>query len=672
MLQFIIRLYLIINIFLVSMQIRTQTLFNIAKNQEAYKTTDHMLKAYTANSNLSSGNIYHVAGSTGNDDNDGSENKPFKTIGKAIQYSRAGVTIILHRGIYREQINLTTSGTADNYITIEGAAGDEVIIKGSDIIKGWKKHSDTIWIMENWLTNSQQVFQDGIPLVQIGSNINTIDWGKETNKSGTPLWMNYLCPIGINENDLFEGSFYLDETSHILYLCPYKNQNPNEVTTEVSTRLAGVRPADFNVSYYCLRNLVFMHNTYSGYHAHRGGAGVVTVRGMGWIIDRCTMQYADISGLHINGGRHCILNSRMNYNGAEGFTVNGGIPEGAQYLPGDILFYNCEIIGNNIRGFSYNHEAGGNKLAVSTRTVIKNCTFLYNRGPGIWYDVDNSDFTVLNCLVSGNMNGIHIEISRGTGLIAGNIVIKNDNQGIYISGSAGNTIIHNFVYDNQWGIVIHGMPRMRPTLEKTYISANDKYNLTAEAAYLKKDNIYLMPLYDNVCLYNIVYKNKRTQTVLYTGEGAKNNIVKENWYYFDGMINPLSFTNAGYAPNFNSVRELNSALGFEKNSIEKDPLMQINGIIPLLNAQSPVYNTKCFAENLNDIYYNPEISKKRNACWGPWQSDTCIGSGITTYKTIEKKNIPFEPRPIAGKKGEIKKEQDSFYLLAKEKFKNQK
>ncbi len=50
------------------------------------------------------------------------------------------------------------------------ADGDSVFIKGSDIVTGWEKWKNNIWIKKNWQYNSQQVFVDG--------KYTSADWGK--------------------------------------------------------------------------------------------------------------------------------------------------------------------------------------------------------------------------------------------------------------------------------------------------------------------------------------------------------------------------------------------------------------------------------------------------------------------------------------------------------------
>ena len=54
--------------------------------------------------------------------------------------AQPGDTVTIHEGIYRERINPPRGGTSDaKRITYQAASGEKVIIKGSEVVKGWKK-----------------------------------------------------------------------------------------------------------------------------------------------------------------------------------------------------------------------------------------------------------------------------------------------------------------------------------------------------------------------------------------------------------------------------------------------------------------------------------------------------------------------------------------------------
>jgi len=94
---------------------------------------------------LVSAREYHVAVS-GNDQDAGSAAQPFRTISKAAAVAQPGDVITVHEGTYREQIDPPRGGTSDTErIVYQAAAGEKVVIKGSEVVKGWTKVQDDIW-----------------------------------------------------------------------------------------------------------------------------------------------------------------------------------------------------------------------------------------------------------------------------------------------------------------------------------------------------------------------------------------------------------------------------------------------------------------------------------------------------------------------------------------------
>lgn len=88
---------------------------------------------------------YHVS-PDGLDSNEGSRLMPFKTISAAARMAQPGDVITVHEGIYRERINPPRGGTSnEKRIVYRAAKGAHVVVKGSEIIKGWKKAADQVW-----------------------------------------------------------------------------------------------------------------------------------------------------------------------------------------------------------------------------------------------------------------------------------------------------------------------------------------------------------------------------------------------------------------------------------------------------------------------------------------------------------------------------------------------
>ena len=99
---------------------------------------------FLACSNVS-GREIHVS-KTGNDSAAGTRDKPYLTIDKAAQAAQPGETVIVHSGTYREWVKPARGGTGEKKrSTYRAAAGQKVLIKGSERITTWKKQEGGVW-----------------------------------------------------------------------------------------------------------------------------------------------------------------------------------------------------------------------------------------------------------------------------------------------------------------------------------------------------------------------------------------------------------------------------------------------------------------------------------------------------------------------------------------------
>jgi hypothetical protein len=79
-----------------------------------------------------SGNTYYVS-TSGSDGSDGSSGSPWRTIQHAASTVQAGDTVQVAGGVYNEHVTLSTSGTANGYITFESAPGETAIVDGTEL-----------------------------------------------------------------------------------------------------------------------------------------------------------------------------------------------------------------------------------------------------------------------------------------------------------------------------------------------------------------------------------------------------------------------------------------------------------------------------------------------------------------------------------------------------------
>ncbi|WP_433957900.1 DUF1565 domain-containing protein [Cytobacillus horneckiae] len=69
----------------------------------------------------------------GNDQNDGTKSKPFRTIKKAALEAKAGTTVFIRKGTYDEKLVIKHSGTKSKPIIFKPNKNDQVILSGKDV-----------------------------------------------------------------------------------------------------------------------------------------------------------------------------------------------------------------------------------------------------------------------------------------------------------------------------------------------------------------------------------------------------------------------------------------------------------------------------------------------------------------------------------------------------------
>ena len=108
--------------------------------------------------------VLHVA-TTGSDGGDGSADRPYRTISRAADVAQAGDTVLVHAGEYREWVKPRHGGLSDTRrVTYLAAAGEHVVIKGSERVAHWEPAGGSVWkaTIPNWLFGSFNPFAEEI------------------------------------------------------------------------------------------------------------------------------------------------------------------------------------------------------------------------------------------------------------------------------------------------------------------------------------------------------------------------------------------------------------------------------------------------------------------------------------------------------------------------------
>ena len=384
------------------------------------------------------------------DENPGTADKPFKTIGRAAQAVEPGDTVRICGGVYRESVVVEKSGTAQKPIAFEAALGANVVLTGADRITEWKKENaaenifSAPWAHRFIGWSKQLTHPDDSYHLMIG-------------RAEQVFVLGYQHLQVLKREQLGRGTFFVDLEAKRLYVCP---SDGRDLTKGVLVE-ASARPEIWHSkgSFIHLRGLRFRYAANAAQH------GAAQFSGNSGVIADCVFEQMNSQGAVFKGenivARRCIFQD----NGQIGFGANNAHK---------LLLTGCIIRNNNTKNFSRGWEAGGDKLCFCRGAVLEQSQFVGNRGNGIWFDIGNEDCVVRNCLIANNEDaGIFYEISYGLhahdNVIVGNGFADYPGSwgaaaGIALSSSPNCVIERNLIAGNKEGLNFREQQRTTPRI----------------------------------------------------------------------------------------------------------------------------------------------------------------------------------------------------------------
>lgn len=366
----------------------------------------------------------------------GTQERPFKTIGKAAAVLQPGERVVIAAGIYREVVRPVRGGTGpDQMISYEAAEGASVIIRGSEVVAdGWQQTTagqgrgaaggqaqpqartwdvtlDGRWFggynpfgmvnmpQQRWQYMNRMsinvhnilvpytrvrglMFVDGKPLdqVRVTSELFGRDPSWAIGSRGQPYSAELFAEIGGGQ-----GKYFVDQSGLGLRVRLPGDSGPDGHLIEVTTQAQVFAPAP-GLGYIRVKGLTFEH---AGNNFPFPQTGMVTTNGgHHWIIEGNTFQWANSICLSVGGGgaggtttSHVIRGNTLRYCGLSGLTGMGT----SYLLVEDNLF---EWIGwQNAEHMS---ESAGIKFHNARHLLLRNNVVRHMRdASGIWLDVGN-------------------------------------------------------------------------------------------------------------------------------------------------------------------------------------------------------------------------------------------------------------------------------------------
>ncbi|MBV4358225.1 right-handed parallel beta-helix repeat-containing protein [Pinibacter aurantiacus] len=422
-----------------------------------------------AQNKLGHGKEFHVSVS-GSDANDGSISKPLKTLMAAANAAMPGDVITVHAGVYREQITPPRGGNSGNErIVYQAAKGEKVEIKGSEIIKGWKKLDNDTWEVK--ISNS--FFGKFNPYSDTIHGDWFVPLPKERKYLRGAVYLNgsWLMEAAKREevlnkadtkNQLWSASVDADSTT---IWAQFVNVDPNKELVEINVRETVFYPDKPFINYITVRGFTLEQAATNWAPPTAEQMGLIgTHWSRGWIIENNTVQYSKCAGIAL--GKYGDEFDNRNTESAEGYvgTIKRALAFGWNKgsIGGHIVRNNtiayCEQVGvvgsmgcsfSTVQGNTihdiYAHrlfggaEMAGIKFHGAVDVQIKN-NRIYGTDKAIWLDWMAQGAQITNNLLYENDLDIFLEVNHGPTLVANNLLLSKVNV---LMNSSGAAFAHN-------------------------------------------------------------------------------------------------------------------------------------------------------------------------------------------------------------------------------------
>lgn len=397
---------------------------------------------------------YHVS-VKGNNNNNGTKLKPLRTISAAANLAMPGDIVIVHAGIYREQITPPRGGNSDSErIVYEAAPGERVEIKGSEIIKNWEKLENDTWEVK--IPNS--FFGEFNPYSDLmhgdwffpnpkdrkyhtGSVYLNGDWLMEAAKKEE-----VIAPTD-EKNPLWWAE--VDSTTTTI-LAQFKNVEPNEEFVEINVRQTVFYPDKPFRNFITVRGFTMRDAATPWAPPTAEQIGLIgTHWSKGWIIENNDVSHSICSGITL-GKYGDEWDNRAE--SSEGFvgTINRALTNGwnretiGHHIVRNNVIHDCDqagivgslgaafsiISGNTIHDIRnrpltwWGAEMAGIKIHAAIDVEISN-NHIYRTALGLWLDwMAQGTHVTRNIFHDNAQFDLFVEVDHGPSIVDNNIFLS--------------------------------------------------------------------------------------------------------------------------------------------------------------------------------------------------------------------------------------------------------
>lgn len=472
---------------------------------------------------------YHVA-KNGNDYNDGSLKTPFLTIQKAANIAVEGDIVTVHEGVYREWVKPTAGGLGENRrIIYEAAKNENVVIKGSEVIKGWEKTKGNVWkvvlpnsmfgefnpyektVRGDWVVSPLkqpvhlgEVYLNGKSFYEAMS-VEELNDPQKRYESTQGSWWGIKEYILEPEQTVFQWYGEVDHENTTIY-ANFQEYNPNEECVEINVRKCCFFPEVTGLNYITVRGFEMAQAATSWAPPTANQIGMIgTYWSKGWIIEDNIFHDAKCSAVSLGKEKTTGDNNFTNGRRKPGYqyqmeavflarNIGWSKERIGSHIVRNNKIYDCgqngivghlgcvfsEIYGNEIYRIGkkheyYGHEIGGIKLHAAIDVYIHN-NYIHDCALGTWLDWEAQGTRISCNIYDKNNRDFMIEVTHGPCLVDNNIFTA---KYTFDNAAQGTAFVHNLCggFMNHYNVLDRSTPYHLPhsteVLGTTLVYGND-------------------------------------------------------------------------------------------------------------------------------------------------------------------------------------------------------
>lgn len=399
----------------------------------------------------------------GDDANSGTLATPLRTIQRAADLAEPGDTVMVHQGTYREYINPPRGGISDQKrIVYEAAPGEQVVIKGSEVINHWIKVQGDVWQVR--IANS--FFGNFNPY----SDTIHGDWfnprGRKNHTGSVYLNGKWLTEAAELEDVLKPAkgdALWFGKVDHdsTTIWAQFRGVNPDKELVEINVRQSVFYPKDTGINYITVRGFTMEQAATPWAPPTAEQIGLIGPHwSKGWIIENNVIKYSMCSGISL--GKYGDQYDNTAANTAEGYvkTIERALTDGwskeniGHHLVRNNTISHCEqtgivgslgavfstITGNTIhdiciKGWLAGAEQAGIKIHAAVDVQITG-NHIYRTCLGIWLDWMAQGTRVSRNLLNDNGTDMFVEVDHGPFIVDNNIFLSPVSIAIRSQGAA--------------------------------------------------------------------------------------------------------------------------------------------------------------------------------------------------------------------------------------------